>query len=181
VSNYKEEGAPKPTQQEVRRPEVVNMTVTCGAELIRRNEYPFPKPLEFEEVDIHDRPLKKFVSDLADYLTGVGHRVIGLRTFKRIEGTVMDEGKRVNVRSENYEYSGIAYINGKVQTIEQFTSTIPERRTKLFDDTNWTKAIDQMRKEGLRHAVLMRDGGVRGFILEKDSIIRVDLPEKEEL
>lgn len=127
-----EQNAGRPNPIEGNRPEVTRMQVVQKAELLMPGSF-FN---ETDELDLQGRTVEEIAGE-------VSPSVFGIRTFRRVEGEVMVDGKPVRVSSGNLDYSGTTYIGGQVLTLDEVKRTVPDSRTLVsnMEGNGWDKVI----------------------------------------
>src|SRR4051794_15846437 len=93
--------------QEVENIEAVRVNIIHGTELLTPGSV-IGKP---REIATGGRSVEELARDVAP-------QVFGIRTFKKVEGVVVVDGKPIQVSSENFDHSGTTYIDGRIITLE---------------------------------------------------------------
>lgn len=121
--------------EEADQPEVVDMGIVHRVELVTQNRNPYHRENR-REMDPNGLSLKAIAHAASP--DEYGNVVVGIRTFRRVEGTVMVDGKPTPVSSANLYDRGTTYI-GEVMTAHI---------ASLFEkDTEFQKQLRNHREE----------------------------------
>ena len=149
-----EQGDKQPNPQEASHPEVSSMNIVRRAELLAPAVMPSVMGSESYERELEGRTVEQIAREPHD------PRVFGIRTFRRVEGTVIVDGKPINVSSCNFDNSGITYIDGQIMTVNEVKRTAPDKRTLIsnMEHGGWEKVIKA--RNGVIHRFSKGDSNV---------------------
>jgi hypothetical protein len=144
------------SSKEGERPGVVDMNI------VQRVEFLIPGGCinENDPVELQGRTIEQLARD-------VKPSVIGIRTFRRVEGTVIVDGKSMRVSSSKFDLSGTTYIDGEIMNANLVKRSIPDSESLVYN----------MEQSGWDWVIRTRSGNIEPFMANDRNIY---LPKKSQ-